>query len=400
MFTKKFRFVSSLILSIAVLFMATCTPQTAGGEAADREDPIKIGAIHDLTGPTSDVGTPYTDGIHDYVKFVNENGGVGGREIELLSQDYAYDVSQAEQLYSQYVSQGVVAFQGWGTGDTEALRGKIADDEIPFMSASYSAALTDPAEAPYNFLIGTSYSDQFIIVIRYAIENSEEAPTVALFHHDSPFGTSPLEDGRAYAEANGASVLSFPMPRGATDFTAELTQAQEAGADYVVIQNVSSPAATLLKDIARLGLAVQTACLNWCSDEILADLAGEAAEGMLGASPFAFPSSGADLIENEIRPWAEANERDVDVLGVHYVQGWTTMKAMIDGIRQVVDAGDPVTGPNIKAVFESWTDYDTGGITSPISFSPEDHAGSKSLQLYQITNGTWERISDYISASE
>ena len=268
--------------------------EEGAGEAATGE-PIKVGAIFDLTGATSDVGTPYAEGVRDYVTWLNANGGINGRPIELVSADYGYTVDRAEQLYSQYTDQeNVVFFQGWGTGDTEALRGRIAEDEVPFMSASYSATLGDPNEAPYNFMIGTTYSDQFIIAIQHAIESSEDgAPTIALLHHDSPFGLSPLDDGRAYAEANGAEVVAIPMPAGATDFTAELTQVQDAGADYIVIQNVSSPAATLAQDVDRLGLEAQVICLNWCTDELFVSLAGDAAEGVIGTSPFAFPGSDA-----------------------------------------------------------------------------------------------------------
>src|SRR5690606_33388609 len=105
------------------------------------------------------------DGVIAYVDWLNSSGGINGRPIELLSADYAYQVPNAESLYAQFVEEGVVAFIGWGTGDTEALRGRIAEDEIPFMSASYSDALNDPnGEAPYNFLVGTTYSDQLVIL--------------------------------------------------------------------------------------------------------------------------------------------------------------------------------------------------------------------------------------------
>jgi branched-chain amino acid transport system substrate-binding protein len=383
------RLVVLVALLVTAVFLAACGGG-GGGEA------IKIGGIHDLTGPTSDVGTPYADGIRDYVKFVNENGGVDGRQIEFMSADYAYAVDQAEQLYSQYIGQGVVAFQGWGTGDTEALRTKIAADEIPFMSASYSAALAHPDEAPYNFLVGTTYSDQAIIALQYAKENG--ATNVAIFHHDSPFGQSPVDDAKAWADANGMSLIAIPMPGGATDYTAQLTQAQDAGTQYIIIQNVSSPASTLAKDVKRLGLDMQIVCLNWCSDELFVSLAGDAAEGVIAASPFAFPGSGADLIENEIRPWAEANGINLEEKGVHYVQGWTTMRAMVDGIRKVVADGNEVTGPNIRAALEAFSNYSTGGVTTPLTFTATDHAGSKALQLYQVQGGEFVKISDYISA--
>ncbi len=381
-----------LMLALAaILALAACGGDNGGG------DSIKVGAIFDLTGPTADVGTPYADGIRAYIKWANENGGIEGRQIDLVSADYAYKVDQAEQLYSQYTAQdNVVVFQGWGTGDTEALRGRIADDAVPFMSASYSAALKDPGEAPYNFMIGTTYSDQCIIAVQWAMEQTGGTPTVALLHHDSPFGLSPYEDCQAFGASKGVTVIEIPMPGGATDFTAELTQVQDAGADFIVIQNVSSPAATLVKDVARLGLDTQVVCLNWCTDELFISLAGDAAEGVVGASPFAFPSGDAAGLK-EISDFAAKNEDD---FGVHYIQGWTTMSVMAEGIRQVIVNGDEVTGPNIRAALEGLSNFDTGGITIPLTFSGSDHAGNKALRLSQVEGGQWVEFTDYIEAGK
>ena len=113
---------------VSLVLMATILGMALGGWMS--------GAIFDLTGPTSDVGTTYTEGIRYYDDWLNENGGVDGQPVELLFQDYGYRVDQAEQLYSQFVQEGAVAFMGWGTGDTEALRGRVAQDQVPFMSAS------------------------------------------------------------------------------------------------------------------------------------------------------------------------------------------------------------------------------------------------------------------------
>lgn len=393
-----------VVLLTSVLVLSACggggedTGDDGGGDdGGDAEaEPIKVGAIFDLSGATADVGTPYADGVRAYVAYTNDNGGIDGHQIDLISADYAYVVDQAEQLYTQYVTQdNVVVFQGWGTGDTEALRGRIAEDEVPFMSASYSATLADPNEAPYNFMIGTTYSDQFIIAIQWAIENSSDgAPTIALMHHDSPFGLSPLEDGMAYAEANGAEVIDVPMPGGATDYTAELTRVEDAGAEFIVIQNVSSPAATLVKDVQRLGVEAQVICLNWCTDELFASLAGDAANGVIGASPFAFPGSDAEGL-GVIEDYMEEHGAEQSV---HFVQGWTTMSVMAEGIRRVLEAGDEVTGPNVRAALEGISDFSTGGITADITFSASNHAGNKALRLWVVEDGAWTAMTDYIEA--
>ena len=107
----------------------------------------KVGLLSDLTGPTSSVGAPYADGIKDYVAWLNNNGGIDGTPVELIQVDYAYNVQQALAAYKRFTSSGIVAMQGWGTGDTEALVKFVAKDKIPVFSASYSAHLMDPTKA-------------------------------------------------------------------------------------------------------------------------------------------------------------------------------------------------------------------------------------------------------------
>jgi branched-chain amino acid transport system substrate-binding protein len=384
-----------LAVMIASLILVAC------GSAAPK-NPIKVGAIFDLTGATADVSTPYSEGVKAYVDWINAQGGVEGHPIELTSADYAYKVDVAEQLYTQYVSEGVVAFMGWGTGDTEALRTKIAEDKIPFMSASYSAGLLDMAAAPYNFLVGTSYSDQAVIAIRWALDDwaskgNADKPNIALIHHDSPFGQSPVADAKAFAESQGAGFMDLAMPKGATDYVAELAQMQTFGAKYVIIQNVSSPAAVLLKDAKSQGSDFQFICLNWCADEILVNLAGDAAEGVVGTIPFAPPSSpvtGHKVADDFLKAKGAA----LLDKGLHFTQGWWTMAVMTEGIRRVLKEGKEVNGENIRAALETIQNFDTGGVTSPISFSATSHRGNSALTLFQVQNGKWVKISDFISA--
>lgn len=390
-----------------VVLLATLLAACGGGAAVKTQEdktPIKVGAVHDLSGATADVGTPYAEGLKAFVEWKNANGGINGHPIELISADYAYKVDVAEQLYTQYVGEGVVAFQGWGTGDTEALRSKVAADKIPLMSASYSAALLDMNAAPYNFLIGTSYSDQAIIAVRWALDDWAKAgnagkPKFALIHHDSPFGQSPVADAKAFAEANGAELTDLAMPKGATDYVAELAQMKQFGANYVIIQNVSSPAAVLLKDAKAQGMTeFKFICLNWCADENLVKLAGDAAEGVIGTIPFTpptFPQPGHE----EADKWLKAHGSSLEEKGLHFTQGWWTMAVMAEGIKRVLDAGKPVTGENIKAALETIQNFDTQGITSPISFSATSHKGNNALRLYQVSGGKWKQISDFISAA-
>ena len=377
--------------------LSSCGRGDSAGATDDRA--IKVGAVFDLTGPTADVGTDYADGMRDFVDWTNGQGGIEGYPIDLMYQDYAYQVDRAEQLYRQFASEGAVAFMGWGTGDTEALRPFIAADEIPFSSASLSHVLGDPGEAPYNFLLATSYSDQFRIALDWiARHHGEGTPVVALMHNASPFGTSPARlGGTEFAQARGIDLSLHEMPRGAVDYTAEFSRIRQSGAQYVVFQNTSGPAAVALRNAASLGVDASFICLNWCANELLVRLAGDASEGTLGTIPYV-PLSvdvpGTRIIREYLEAKGESSEGKTNA----YTQGWWTFAVFAEAMRRVLVAGDELTGANIKASLETFTAFDMREVTAPLTFTPTDHRGSKGLRIFRVEGGKWVPITEYIAA--
>ena len=387
-----------LFLPLLALLALTAA---CGGDDADNSAPesIKVGAIFDLTGPTADVGTDYADGMRGYVDWLNAQGGIEGRPIDLMYQDYAYRVPRAEQLYTQFVAEGAVAFMGWGTGDTEALQLRIAEDEVPFSSASLSHILGDPAEAPYNFLVATSYTDQFRIALDWIASNhGEGTPVVALMHMASPFGLSPSRYGGVeFAEALGIDLTLYEMPRGAVDYTAEFSRIRQRGTRYVVFQNTSGPAGVALQNARSLGLAATFICLNWCSNAQLVRIAGEAAEGVMGTMPYA-PLSVDVPGTRVIREYLDAKGESIEGRTNAYTQAWWTFAVFAGAMRQVLAAGDELTGANIKAALETFTDFDMQGVTVPLSFTPEDHLGAKGLRIFRVEDGEWVPMTEFIQA--
>ena len=86
-------------------------------------------------------------------------GVTEARVGKLIQFDYGYRVPEALTKYKLFQRMKAVAIQGWGTGDTEALAPTVTADKMPYVTASYSGHLTDPAKTPYNFFVGTSYGD-------------------------------------------------------------------------------------------------------------------------------------------------------------------------------------------------------------------------------------------------
>jgi branched-chain amino acid transport system substrate-binding protein len=365
----------------------------------DAASTIKIGAIFDRSGPTSDVGVPYSDGVLAYVAYVNSKGGIKGRKIQLLSQDTSYNVARSEAFYQQLRASGISAISGWATADTEAFKTRVAADRLPYVSASYAESVANPRETPYNFFIAPSYSQQMRIALKWiAKQAGSRRVKVAACYSDSPFGRSPLEDGKRYIASKRLRIdydTGCAMRPGGTDFTGQLTRVRDA--DYIVVQNTSSPAATLAKDAARLGLKARLVLLNWAADELFVTLAGSARAGAVGIQPFgttALKVPGLKLPGQWLRTHGGGS---IHRKGIHYVQGWYTMAVMVAAVRRVVVQNKEVNGPNIKAALETMPAIGTGGVTGRIKFSGSYHAGQRASRIFQVNRGRFRQIAPFTS---
>jgi branched-chain amino acid transport system substrate-binding protein len=344
---------------------------------------IKVGHLADLTGPTSSVGNPYAKGVQDYKNYVNTHGGINGKKIDMQMFDYAYDKNKAINQYKAYVEEKVVAIQGWGTGDTEALTGFLAADKIPYLSASYSAHLTDPAKAPYNFFIAADYSTQLRAGLKYIKDNWKEkrAPKIVFIYPNHPYGIAPIKGGKEYAKELGFEILGDEdVSLKAIEANSQMLSVKSKGADFGWIGGTTPSAAVIIKDAKKLGLKTKFLVNVWGNDEDLIKIAGAAADGVLGlqaAAVYGDKVPGMKLIKEITK-----NEHQ----NTHYIRGWVSMMVLCEALK-IADKKGELNGPGVKAVLETFKDFDTGGLTSKITYIPNDHRPNMSAKIYEYKGG-------------
>ncbi|MBI9110677.1 ABC transporter substrate-binding protein [Maridesulfovibrio ferrireducens] len=349
---------------------------------------IKVGLLSDLTGPTSSVGVPYAQGIKDCAAYVNANGGINGEQIELIQVDYAYNVQQALSAYKRFKSKGIVALQGWGTGDTEALVRFVSRDKIPVFSASYSPHLMDPSKAPYNFTIAPDYSTQGRAGLKYIKDTWTEkrAPRIAFVYPDKPYGHVPLPAMKEYAKELGFEVTGDEtLDLKAMDATPQLLGLKKQKADFVWVGGTTPSTAVLMKDAEKLGFKGKFLVNIWGNDENLAKMAGPACEGNLGmqaAAVYGQDVPGMKIIETETKGQPQMT---------HYLRGFVSTMVMVEGMKKAA-ANGKITGENIKNALETMRDYDPMGLAPAISFYPEDHRPSMAVNVCTVKNGKLEFV--------
>lgn len=367
-----------------VTAFALCLAALCLSVAAMAQDEIRLGVLSDLTGPTGDVGVPYAEGIKDAAAYLNSQGGVAGKKIALVQVDYAYNAQQALSAYKKFIAQDkIVALLGWGTQDTEALTKFVGKDQIPTISASYSAHLTDPKSAPYNFFIAADYSTQMRAALKFFKDRWKEsrAPKVAFVYPDAPYGLAPIPAGKEYAKELGYEIVGEEnVGLKAMDATAELLRLQKLEPDYTWIGGTTQSTAVIMKDAQKLGMKTVFFTNIWGSDENLVKLAGNAAEGsysLQAAVIYGQDVPGMKIIEKETGGKPQMT---------HYIRGFASMLVMAEGIKKAAAAGE-ITGPAIKTALETLRDYDPMGLTPAISFFPNDHRPNMAVFLYKIEGG-------------
>jgi branched-chain amino acid transport system substrate-binding protein len=71
---------------------------------------------------------------------------------------------------------------------------------------------------------------------------------------------------------------------------------------------------------------------------------------------------------------------------LHYVKSWTSMLVMAEALKRAKKAGK-LDGPGLKAALETIKDFDTGGLTAPISYAADDHRPNTTMSIYGVAKG-------------
>ncbi|OYR77681.1 hypothetical protein DJ77_03920 [Halorubrum ezzemoulense] len=324
---------------------------------------------------------------------INENDSVR-REHRHPNNDYAYEVPQAQQYYQQYTSESSPPLIiGWGPPTPRRWRAP-SDDEVVYVSASYSANLVTE-EFPYNFFGNLDYTSQARAHLRWIADNDPEA-TVGFIFSNTAFGRSPVEGGKQYAEELGLDVASdINLPLTANSATTQLRQARDQEIDYLIHQNTSAPMRVLLEDRQDIYPDLTVCGLTYTVDERVVQQSPDIFEGVRYVNAFrtfqgALDSGGrgAEIIEANFEREGRSMD-DPEVAQLNYVRGVIHALLALKGLQNAAEAGNDVTtGPNVRQGMFGIEDDDMFGLAEPFSYAEDDRRPTMNGRLFEVTDGS------------
>lgn len=379
---------------VSALALATAAPALAQS--------INIGHLADYSGGTSDVGQPYGQGVQDTIAYINKNGGVNGKQINSDFVEYGYQVPRALAAFKKWVgTEKVVAIQGWGTADTEALVAMVTKEEIPYYSGSYSASLTDPKgkvnekserAAPFNFFYGPSYSDAARAMVQWAADDwkakgGQGKPKWVHMGANHPYPNSPKAAAEAYAKELGFEVLdpiTFALTPG--DYTAQCLTLKQSGANYAYLGNTAGSNISVLKACETAGVKVQFLGNVWGMGEEAMKAAGSAANGLVFPLRTAVTWTGSAPGLATFKDISKMSDPSGNAYRtVHYMAAVCTVMYMKEAMEWA-DKNGGVTGVKIRdGMYQkaNWVPKGTEGVCVPSTWTTSDHRPTTTVELYR-----------------
>ena len=372
-------------LAATVAMVATVVPaQASTDKVGVTSKLIKLGISQPTDGPASAGYNKVAPAMKAYFDYVNANGGVNGRKIELTIKNDGYLVQKAVNESVALVDEGIFAFVG-SLGTANNLNVSTALDlkntKIPslFVNTGYSGFAVKK-DHPSMFSLFPSYYMETKIIGEYIKKNFPNKKVGIIYQADD-FG----DDGLAGLKQAGITLvkevpyasLSQADPRSGP---AWITQLSSAGVEVAIMFGVTSATAVALGAAARAQYKPQWILGSVGSD--VATLKGlGVTDGILnGAVTGSFLPATTDLTDSYIKLFREVNTK--------YNPGVTFDSNVLAGMNtaMMTTAAIKAAGTNltrsglIRAIETKGKSFLSASLTPP-TYSATSHAGYSGFWL-------------------
>ncbi|WP_342052591.1 MULTISPECIES: ABC transporter substrate-binding protein [unclassified Cupriavidus] len=339
---------------------------------------LLIGQSAPLSGPAAELGTQLNLGARLCFDNVNRHGGIFGRAIELHALDDAYVPDETTRNTRKLLVDGMFALFGYvGTSTTLAVLPLIQQARIPlFAPFTGTRALRTPVNR-HVFHVRAGYDRETAAIVRQIA--SSGLHRLAVVYYDDSYGREGLEGiARAVRSRPAADVRitgEHAVARNAVDVSATAAAVLEQHPDSVAVIGAYGTAAAFIREALRRGYAGQFYCLSSVGATSLAKALGAQAAGVVVSQVMPNPRNATlPLVREYQRLLAAAGH--AGAYSHASLEGFIAALAFVEGLRRT---GRDPTRDRFIAALESMRAIDLGGFD--IQFSPEDHVGSKFVDL-------------------
>jgi branched-chain amino acid transport system substrate-binding protein len=383
------------VAAALTLGLAGCSESADSGDdggSADESGPITIGAVLDITGAGASLGVPERQALELLAGQLEEEGGIDGREVELIIEDDQSTEDGAAQAMNKLVNEDEVdiVLGASRTGPSLAMRPIAEQAQIPMISLAANAAIVDGSE----WVFKSAQNDRVVIERMVEYMADQGWTTIGLARDASGFGEGVQEIFDEVGAEAGISVVAVErFAPDATDFTAQMVNLRNAAADVNVIWGIPPAAGLAQRAYAQLGIATPVMQSHGIGNQVFLDTAAESANGLV--APLGRLVVADQLPEDD--PQRDVITTFIDDYTAEYGEGPSTFAGhAYDGWQLAVDALREV-GTDPQALRDQLENVDGFvGISGVFTMTEEDHSGlsKDALVLVTVQNGEWTLLPD------
>jgi len=383
-------------LAMAGLAVAAALPASA--------QDIKIGQTMPYSGPASAYAViGKTEAA--YFQMINDQGGVNGHKINLISVDDGYvPVKTVEQIRNLAESQNVLFFfNTLGTPQNTAIQKYLNNAKIPQLFVATGAdKWANPKQFPWTIGYQPSYQVEARIYAKYILQNKPGAKIGLLYQNDD-FGKDyliGLKEGLG-AKA-GMLIATQTYETSEPTVKSQILSLKGSGADTLVIAATPKFAAQSIREVAESGWKPLFFMTN-VSISVSSVMKPAGMENGVGIITGSYgkdptdPSFANDADMKEYLTWVKKWDPAANPIDVNAVYGYGLAHVMVEVLKQ---CGKDLSRENIMK--QATNLKYTPPMLLPgiqVSTSPTDYHPIKQMQLSKFDGKTWVRFGEVISGA-
>lgn len=344
-----------LVALLVLVAAATSLPAAAA-------DTIKLGLVGPMTGPLAPYGEGVRNGAILAVEQVNAQGGVLGKQIELVVLDNQADAQQTNVVVNRLIQrEQIVGLIGPVISSTAAVGGPICQRfGIPMITPT-ATAVTTTLVGDYVFRVCFHDNYQGGAAVNYMHQLGITKAAV-LYKVGDPYSEG-LKDVFVESFTNlGGEAIAVAYNSGDTDFSAQLSRLKSFGAEGVFCPFYYEDAVLVTRQAAAMDYApLFVGTDGWDAQDLL-DQAGDAALGAAMTTHYS-PTDSRPIVQQYLEDYQSMFGHFPIVLAA---LGYDAARLMIDAI----DRAGSVDKAAIRDAIAATEGFD--GVTgSPISLDAD-----------------------------
>jgi branched-chain amino acid transport system substrate-binding protein len=396
---------SAAALAVLVGLALACGPAAAqkkyGPGVSDTE--IKLGQTMPYSGPLSALGS-YGRAQVAFYKMINDEGGINGRKINLLSLDDGYSPPKTvEQTRKLVEEEGVLAIvSSLGTPANTAIYKYLNEKHVPqLFIASGAAKWRDYKASPWTISGTINYEIEGGIVAKYIL-GAYPGAKIAVFYQNDDFGKDYLKGFKDQLGAHANMIVgeaSYETSDPTID--SQIISLKQSGADTLVEFSLTKFTSQAIRKVHELGWQPRhfIPSVSNAIGSVLTPAGIEASTGIYSGQVLKSAADPQWANDPGYQKWLAFMQKylpGADINDSYYVAGFDTAELMAHVLKQ---CGDDLTRENVMRQATSLKNFQPSmslpGIT--VTTTPTDYDMFHTAQLSRFDGKSWVLFGDLIS---